>query len=231
MHRLSALDSPEAPISHHWLDSTHIAYGVLTTGWVHTNWKLEASWFKGREPDQRRYDIESPRFDSAAVRLSWNPTANWSLQGSWAEIASPEALEPQLDEHRWSASAIYTRPVGSGGLWSTTLAWARKLRSDGVNTDALTVESAFKPNADWTLFARGERLETDELDAHAGHFHGEVQTVGKLSLGAIRDWRVAEHAKIGLGGLYTFNFIPAALKHAYGSSPSGAMAFVRLVLD
>src|SRR5438128_839013 len=24
MHRLSAMDSPEAPITHHWLDSTHI---------------------------------------------------------------------------------------------------------------------------------------------------------------------------------------------------------------
>ncbi|HSK38189.1 MAG TPA: hypothetical protein VK943_00330, partial [Arenibaculum sp.] len=41
MHRLSILDSPEAPISHHWLDSTHIVFGVLTAGYVHDNWKLE----------------------------------------------------------------------------------------------------------------------------------------------------------------------------------------------
>ena len=32
MHRLSILDSPEAPISHHWLDSTHIVFGVVTAG-------------------------------------------------------------------------------------------------------------------------------------------------------------------------------------------------------
>ena len=77
MHRLSAVASPEAPISHHWLDSTHITFGVATVGWVHRNWKLEGSRFKGREPDEARYGIESPKFDSSAVRLSWNPTANW----------------------------------------------------------------------------------------------------------------------------------------------------------
>ena len=34
MHREAILDSPEAPISHHWLDSTHISFGVLTAGIV-----------------------------------------------------------------------------------------------------------------------------------------------------------------------------------------------------
>src|SRR6202171_2100571 len=27
MHRLSGMDAPEAPLSHHWLDSTHISWG------------------------------------------------------------------------------------------------------------------------------------------------------------------------------------------------------------
>jgi len=58
MHRLSAVDNPEAPISHHWLDSTHITYGVVTVGYVFRNIKLEGSAFHGREPDQNRYDIE-----------------------------------------------------------------------------------------------------------------------------------------------------------------------------
>ncbi|MGZ8364677.1 MAG: hypothetical protein ACXW3D_11375, partial [Caulobacteraceae bacterium] len=60
MHRLSIMDSPEAPISHHWLDSTHITFGVVTAGFVHDTWKIEASAFKGREPDEHRYDIETP---------------------------------------------------------------------------------------------------------------------------------------------------------------------------
>ncbi len=59
MHRMSAMDSPEAPITHHWLDSDHITFGVVTGGWVHGDWKIEASRFRGREPDQHRYDIET----------------------------------------------------------------------------------------------------------------------------------------------------------------------------
>ena len=54
MHREAILDSPEAPITHHWLDSTHISFGVLTGGLVLGNAKLEVSRFNGREPDQYR---------------------------------------------------------------------------------------------------------------------------------------------------------------------------------
>jgi hypothetical protein len=32
MHRASGLDNPETPIAHHWLDSTHISFGVVTAG-------------------------------------------------------------------------------------------------------------------------------------------------------------------------------------------------------
>lgn len=37
MHRFSGMEIPEAPITHHWLDSTHITYGVITLGTV---WKI-----------------------------------------------------------------------------------------------------------------------------------------------------------------------------------------------
>ena len=47
MHRTSGMDNPEAPISHHWLDSTHITFGVVTVGTVIDTWKIEASAFRG----------------------------------------------------------------------------------------------------------------------------------------------------------------------------------------
>jgi len=226
MHRLSILDSPEAPISHHWLDSTHITFGVVTAGLVIDDWKVEASRFHGREPDQHRFDIETGPLDSTAVRLSWNPTANWSLQGSWAEVKSPEQLEPDANQRKWSASAIYTAPVGDGGWWSTTAAWGR--RSSGHDDlDAWVLESAVKPNAAWTIFGRAERTENNELTGVGGH-HGATYTVAKASLGAIRDWRVSDHLTFGVGGLYAFNLIPRGLEAAYGGDPHGAMAFVRL---
>jgi len=93
MHRQSISTSPEAPISHHWLDSTHISFGVLTAGLIHDDFKLEASRFNGREPDQHRWNIETAPLDSTSIRLSWNPTSTLALQGSWAQLEDPEQLE------------------------------------------------------------------------------------------------------------------------------------------
>lgn len=227
MHRLSAMDSPEAPITHHWLDSTHITFGVVTVGWLHDDWKVEASRFRGREPDQHRYDIESGDLDSSAVRVSWNPTERLSLQVSWADVTSPEQLEPDRDETRWSASGIYTRPMGAHGWWSNTLAFGRKERSGGATLDAWLIESAYHPNETWTFFARAERVDNDELESG----QGPVRTVSRLSVGAIRDWRVNEHAVFGVGALAEQDFAPNALESSYGGDPQGAMGFVRLKIS
>jgi hypothetical protein len=228
MHRMSILDSPEAPISHHWLDSTHIIFGIVTAGLVYDNFKLEASRFHGREPDQHRFNIESGPLDSTALRVSWNPTAELTLQASWAYLKSPEQLESATNQTRWSASAIYTRRLGATGWWSTTAAWGRR-SSDGDNLDAWVLESALGLG-DWTLFGRGERTKNNEL-LFVGGRHGPAYNVGKASLGAIRDFRLARHVKFGLGGLFAVNFVPAPLKPFYGGDPTGAMAFVRVKID
>lgn len=231
MHRMSTMDSPEAPITHHWLDSTHIVFGVATLGWVHDAFKVEASTFKGREPDQNRFDIERPKFDSWSMRASWNPSPEWSLQASYADVKAPEQLAPGEDDTKWSASAIHTRRVGTGGWWSTTLAWGAKSHGDDDATNAFALESAFSPNGRWTVFARAERTETDELLALPGGAHGPVFTVAKVSVGAIRDWRVAEHVRFGLGALYASNVVPDGLEPSYGGDPDGGMIFIRLKID
>src|SRR5262249_49813050 len=79
MHRLSGMDDPAAPITHHWLDSTHVVFGVATAGVVLGDWKIDASQFTGREPDQNRFDFDAPKFDSTSARVSWNPGSRWSL--------------------------------------------------------------------------------------------------------------------------------------------------------
>lgn len=229
MHRASIMDSPEAPISHHWLDSTHIVFGVVTAGLVHDNWKLEVSRFKGREPDEDRFDIESPKLDSTAARLSWNPSRSLSLQASWAEAKSVEQLAPDEDQTKWSASAIYTVPFGVDGWWSTTAAWGRR-SAEHDWLDAWVLESAVKPNEAWTVFGRAERTENNELAGDGDH-HGPTYDVAKVSLGAVHDWRLAEHVQVGLGGLYAWNFIPAGLEPAYDGDQAGAMAFVRLKVE
>ncbi len=228
MHRLSIMDSPEAPISHHWLDSTHIVFGVLTAGWVHGNAKVEVSRFRGREPDQRRWNIETGPLDSTAVRLSWNPAPSLSLQASYADVKSPEQLTPDEDQTKWSASAIYTRRVGQDGFWSTTAAWGRRSAEHG-QLEAFVLESALR-RRDWTLFARAEHTENNELSSDGGH-HGPTHKVGKASVGLVRDFSLARHVSFGLGGLYAFNFVPDALEPAYGGDPNGAMIFLRLKVE
>jgi hypothetical protein len=225
MHRLAAMDSPEAPITHHWFDSTHITFGVLTAGVVHGHWKLEASRFRGREPDEDRYDIEAGALDSTALRLSWNPTENLALQTSWADITSPEALEPDEDEERWSISGIYTRPIGERGWWSATLAFANKERSDGVSLDAWMAEAAWHPDDRWTVFARGEAIDTDELEPPG---HGPIRDATRLSAGAIRDWRIDENTVFGVGALVQSHLASDELEPSYSGDPEGAMGFVRL---
>ncbi|HEX8241606.1 MAG TPA: hypothetical protein VF574_17860 [Allosphingosinicella sp.] len=226
MHRLAAQNSPEAPISHHWLDSTHIAFGVITAGIVAGDVKLEASRFNGREPDQRRFDIETGPLDSTALRLSWNPARTLSLQASWARLIDPEQLEPGEDQTRWSASALYNLPLGRRSRWSTTLAWGRRSRGHG-QLDAFLLESAVARGR-WALFGRAERTENDELGP-AGHV--PAYRVGKVSLGALHDFRAAPHVRLGLGGLWAFNFVPAGLEPSYGGDREGAMLFLRLTID
>ena len=223
MHRTSTLGSPEAPISHHWLDSTHITYGVVTAGYVHQNWKIEGSVFHGREPDQKRYDIETGALDSQAVRLSWNPTANLALQTSWAWLKSPEGLEPDLNQQRFSASALYTVRLDGGGVWASTLAIGRKDLTPGDNLWAGLAETAFMPDHHWTLFARAERVDQNEL----GVAHGPIVTVGRLSAGAIYDIPISDHVKIGIGGLVSGFDIPSPLSASYGN-PKANMVFLRL---
>ncbi|MEO8142133.1 MAG: hypothetical protein ABI617_05700 [Sphingomicrobium sp.] len=235
MHRQSISASPEAPITHHWLDSTHITFGVVTAGLVVDRFKVEASRFNGREPDEKRWDIETGPLDSSSLRVSWNPTANLSLQGSWAHLAEPEQLEPGINQRRWSASAHYTRPM-TNGWWATTLAWGRKSLL-GEDYDAFALESSIK-RGQWTVFGRGEIAENNELlpideeEEEGGDHHGEAFTVAKVSLGIVRDFKVAEHLALGVGGLYSLNFVPKGLKDEYGGrNPHGAMGFVRLKIQ
>jgi hypothetical protein len=228
MHRESIMDSPEAPITHHWLDSTHISFGVLTAGLVLDRFKLEVSRFNAREPDQHRWDIETGALDSTAVRVSWNPVRTLALQGSWGRFKDPEQLEPGVNQKRLSASALWADEVAPGWHAAATLAWGRK-SVEHHDDDAFAAEASVR-HSGWTVFGRGELTENRELLGL--HEHGPAFTVGKVSLGAVRDFRIAKHLSLGAGGLFAVNFVPRSIAPLYGgNNPVGAMAFVRLKLN
>lgn len=227
MHRESILDSPEAPITHHWLDSTHITFGVLTAGLVLDRVKLEVSRFNAREPDQHRWNIETGPLDSTSVRLSWNPTRTLALQGSWGFFKDPEQLESGVNQKRLSASALWAEEIAPGWKAAATLAWGRKT-VQGHNDDGVAAEASLK-HAQWTLFGRGEMTENREL---VQGLDEPAYRVGKVSIGAVRDFQIADHLSLGAGGLFSVNFVPDALAPLYGGhNPAGAMGFIRLKLN
>jgi len=228
MHRTSAIDSPEAPITHHWLDSTHITFGVVTAGVIVDNWKLEASAFRGREPDQHRYDIEAPKLDSFSARLSWNPIRELSIQVSAGRLHSPEALEPHVNEDRITASATYTQPFGTDNLWSTTFAWGRKILHPGETLDGYLLESALVLKKTYTVFARAERVAETELHHDVPALHDRVLNVNKISVGGIYDFYRTGRVKLGIGGLVSKYLLPDELKPLYGSNPTSGMVFMRM---
>ena len=230
MHRFSGMENPEAPLSHHWLDSTHITYGVGTLGWIRGGVKLEGSVFTGREPDQNRAGIESPKMDSWSLRASWNPLPDWAFQVSRGHLKSPEQLEPESDVDRTTASAVYNRPLANGN-WQTTFAWGRNAKDPGNVTDTWLLESAVLFRERHTLFGRLERQENDELFGHGddgeGHHAGEAFDVGKLSLGYTWDALLTDTWKAGLGVLGSLALIPEELEHEYGDRPLSWMVFLR----
>lgn len=226
MHRFSGMDNPETPLTHHWLDSTHITFGVVTLGHIWRNVKVEGSAFNGREPDQKRWNIETRKLDSSSARLSWNPTPALSLQISHGRLDRPDSLEPDVSVRRTAASAIHQYKFGANRL-QTTLAWGRNRKQPGQTTDGWLLESALKLHGQYTLFGRLERVENDELFREGEPLHRQAFKVGKLSVGAIREITHAGHARISVGALVSRYAVPSALDGVYGSQPMSYMVFLR----
>jgi hypothetical protein len=224
MHRPSAMDNPDAPIGHHWQDSAHITFGVATAGMQWRNLKVEGSVFTGREPDEDRYDFDQPRFDSFSGRISWNPTANLALQFSHGYIKSPEALEPDVNRHRTTASAIFNLPLGHDTNWANSFVWGKN-NDSGEKTDSFLFETNFQRNRD-TVYARWERVEKSGHELVLRDVDlAKVFPVNGVSLGYVRDLTHGNGIDVGLGGQFTLNLWPSGLDHYYGDGRGYAFEF------
>lgn len=240
MHRGSASLNPEPPITHHWFDSTHISFGVVTAGYSSPRLQIEASAFRGAEPDEDRWDIEKPRLDSWSVRGTLTPTPNWVIQASYGDIAEPEALHVGEDEHRFTASAHYADRRGLAAM----LAFSSKKRvasgalagepdDGGTGGGALTAwlaEANYDLDDANTLFARFENVANDELfPDHDDPLHDERFRVSKFQAGYARRIPLGP-VQLALGSAVAFFDKPQALNAAYGSNPWGYTLFARLSL-
>ena len=224
MHRASAMDDPDAPLGHHWQDSTHVTFGVATAGLQWRSVKVEGSIFTGREPDENRYHFDRPRFDSFSGRISWNPTQNLALQVSHGYIKDPEALEPDLKRHRTTASIIYNQPLGNDSNWSNSFVWGQN-NDSGEKTQSLLFESNYQRGRD-TVYARWERVEKSghELVLNPPD-ETRIFPVSGYTLGYVRDLSHGNGIDIGLGTQFTINDYPDSLDGYYGNQLGYAFEF------
>ena len=225
MMRRSARYNAEAPISHHWFDSTHITYGVATAGLSARHFQVEASAFRGREPDEERWGIETPKLDSWSVRASVSPSPNWAAQLSYGRLESPEVTHPGEDEGRFTASVHY-----SDARLSVTGAYSAKNRLPGPTLEAWLLEANWNPAGGHNLFGRIERVENDELFDHDDPLHGRVFAVTKAAAGYAYRIPLGGPFALALGGSVAVYDKPRLLDAAYGRNPVSHTLFAKLSL-
>ncbi len=236
MHRPSASENPSAPLAHHLQDSTHVAFGVFTTGFTYRWFKLEGSIFNGREPDENRYNFEMHPWNSRSVRLSWAPNQNWTVQASYGFLRKPEAAEPTTDIRRTTASIQYNRALARGN-WANSLIWGRNHTANPGevhNLNGYTFESTVNFLDKNYLYTRLELVDKNELLRPADRARlGITQAhpsfrIRAYTFGGVRDVWDTDKISLGIGGDFTFYSKPALLDQIYGNHPTSYRIFLRL---
>jgi len=230
MHRPSAMSNPDAPISHHWSDATHITFGVATVGFRYDQFKIEASSFTGREPDEDRYDFDKPRFDSWSTRLDYNPSANWALQVSHAFVKSPEALMPDENIYRTTASATYSLPFGNNKTFNATALWGLNKTPGQQGDNSVLLEGDIRIKK-LDLYTRFEFVQknTEELNLNSIIYGDDtIFPVNAITLGINYDLFKIGPLNLAAGGQLTYYGVDNKLTSLYGSNPMGGEVFLRL---
>jgi hypothetical protein len=235
-HRASASELPQATLSHHWQDSTHIADEVVTAGIAYKKIKLEASGFYGSEPNENRWTIETGPIDSWAARLWWFPTRNWAAQVSLGRLTHPEALEPG-DQVRATGSIEYTKAM-PGGSWSSSFIWGRKYSTATKrSSNSYTVESVLPIRRKNFITGRIEAVDKDELfrdqpdvEERLDSIYGDTFRIGAYTIGYTRNLDVFRNLETGVGANFEMWSLPEAIKPYYGDHPLSGNIFLRFRL-
>jgi len=230
MHRVSGMNNPDAPISHHWQDASHISWGVVTAGYNFGKFKIEGSAFNGTEPDENRWAFDKIQLNSFSGRFSFNPTKDWSFQISHAYLKDPERSEPELRSmRRTTASAMYNKAFDNDRNLASAFVWGQNYK-EGKYTNAYLFEAdyTFGKNA---VFGRIEQAQKDGHElviSDDDPLHTGTYLVGAYSIGYVRDIVKDKGLDVGLGGMLTGNTNPTALTPIYGGTKhAGWQLFIR----
>lgn len=235
-HRASADEIPQAPIGHHWEDSTHVANEVLTIGVKHKSVRLELSGFHGAEPDENRWNIDAGVIDSWAARFSVSPSSRWAAQVSVGRLTKPEALEPG-DVVRTTASLAYSQPL-AGADWSTSFIFGRNHKTaTGNGTNAFLLETLVPYHQRNFFTGRWELVDKDELFAAEPIIERQLATtvgdtfrIGEYTVGFTRYVPLVASLETGFGANFTAYTLPPAITPYYGNHPFGVNLYLHFRL-
>ena len=208
-----------------WFDASCDAKRYF--GYIKDIIKIENSFFCGREPDQFRWNIETPRFDSYSIRASINPTKNLSCQVSYGHLRSPEQLTPDVDVDRLTASITYNKNFAKAN-WQTTVAYGENFNNSGHALPGYLAESAVTFYDKYTVFGRGEFVYKDELFQEGSPLAGKVFPVGKAEVGVLYDFLKTNNIYFGIGYSASLYFYPDKLDSSYGDATWAHMLFGRV---
>ena len=226
MHRASAAGNPTMPLAHHQLDSTHIARSVVTAGGWRGALGLEASMFKGREPDEDRVGLDVGMPDSWSARVSWSQDS-WYVQASGGHLKQPEPNEP-FDVTRVTASAGFAGRAWSGDL-NVTIAAGRNVEFYG-NMDAWLAEASWR-RARHAVHVRVESVEKNILTAGGLHPPGSTHPhitsrVGAATIGYAIRVADTQAGTFSPGADVTLHAVPMNLRDSYGDRPVSFHVYV-----
>jgi Cu/Ag efflux protein CusF len=227
-HRASASELPQAALSHHVQDSTHIAGSVITLGAQRGVVGIAFSGFHGREPDEKRWDIDTGKIDSWAARLTFDPNPNWTAQLSTGHLEHPESAEPG-NIQRTTASVAHSNAT-SAGQWDTSVIFGHNKKSEGHATSSWLAESVLQFGGRNYVSGRAEIVDKDELFAAEDvppAIEHDVFRIKALTIGYSRDVLTTQSLTGALGANVTSYSIPDAIKPYYGS-PHSFYLFVRV---
>lgn len=238
MHRPSYFSNPDAPIGHHWQDSTHITFGVGTLGLIYDDFKLDASAFNGNEPDENKLNIDLPKLDSYSVRLTLNPYKNLSVQTSYANVAE-DCNKSRIKEttsrlNKLTLSTTYNNLIDDSEKnytnCSTSIVY-------GVNKNDQSLEHSALLESELMLWRKNHfysKLEfvqknSDELQLPSKET--KLYNIFGLTVGASRTILSFSNTIVNLGLQGTLDFPDKDLEASYGKIPFSAQVYLKITPD
>lgn len=229
VHRPSGFFNPDAPLTHHWVDATHITFGVATLGYRYGDFKIEGSSFTGREPGENRYNFDKPRFDSWSGRLSYNPTSSWALQVSHGFIKQPELIHLNENVNRTTASATYSGRGFGEQFVNVTALWGMNKTKGYDAENGVLLEGAYNIKKT-AVYSRYEWVQksAEELNLDETLFGTKTFSVHAFTAGVSYDILNVGKTKFALGGQLSIYKPEDRLSKLYGDNPMAGQIYLRI---